>query len=174
MPDDVAVHVEHGHIAAIFKNREDAQGAISDLQELGVAGDHLGIALHGDESIVFERDAESHLAQSARTGAITGAPIGALAGMGLAALAVPGIGLIGVGGMFAFAGASALWGGLIGAYLGTAKGAEGWTIHEDLDYTALESGEVLMVVCSRDRGDEIRDAMERHHGRHHEIEATPT
>ncbi len=93
------------------------------------------------------------------------------AGIGLAALAVPGIAVIGVGGMLALAGASALWGGLLGAYLGVAAGGLAWAEHEDMGFAALDDGEVLVVGCSHGHADAVRDTMQRHGGRHHAIEA---
>ncbi len=86
------------------------------------------------------------------------------------ALAVPGIGAIGLGGTLAVAGVSALWGGLLGAYTGAAVGEVGWTAHEDLSYTALQKGEVLVVVCSHGHGDAVRDVMQRRDGRLHGVE----
>ncbi len=66
----------------------------------------------------------------------------------MAALVSTGIGVIGVGGVLALSGASALWGGMLGGYLGTAVGGVGWDEHQEFGYVALEPGEVLVVVCS--------------------------
>ena len=168
----MAAHAEHDHIAAVFADRDHATQAVDGLRSLGLGSEHLGVAIHGDESIVFEHDEDDELLRDTETGAAAGISIGAIAGLGLAALAVPGVGLIGVGGMFALAGASALWGGLVGAYLGAAVGEDGWTAHEDLSYTALEHGEVLLVVCSHGHADAVRDVMEQHAGRLQSIPPT--
>jgi hypothetical protein len=169
-PEDLAAHAEHDHIAAVFPDRETATHAIDDLRALGLGSEHLGVAVHGDDSVVFEHDEDRDLTHETGIGAFVGAPIGALAGFTLAGLAVSGIGLIGLGGMFALSGASALWGALIGAYVGAAAGEEGWNAHHDLSYTALEPGEVLVVVCSHGHADAIGDVVEQHSGRMHVIE----
>jgi len=170
-PDEIRAHDEHDHLAAVFADRGHAVDAVDELCSLGLGSERLGIAVHGDDVVAFEHDANAELLRDTEVGATAGVPIGAIAGIGLAALAVPGIGVIGVGGMLALAGASALWGGLLGAYLGAAVGGSGWTEHEDIGYTALKQGEVLVVVCSHGHGDVVREIMQRHAGRLHAIEA---
>jgi hypothetical protein len=169
-PADMAAHDQHDHIAAVFADRESAAEAVDELRSFGLGSDHLGIAVHSGDVAVFEHDEDEELMRDTETGALLGVPIGAVAGLALAAFAVPGIGLIGVGGMFAIAGASALWGGLVGAYLGAAAGDEGWAAHADLSYTALQPGEILVVVCSHGRADTVREVLERHAGRVHAVD----
>lgn len=162
--EDIAAHDEHDHIAASFPDREHASAAVADLCELGLGSEHLGAAVHGDASVVFEHDMDSEWPHDVAVGAVVGAPIGAIAGVAMAALAVPGLGVLGLGGTLAFAGASALWGSLLGGYTGATVGDVGWTAHEDLSYAALQPGEVLVVVCSHGHGDAVRDVMRRHDG----------
>jgi hypothetical protein len=169
-PEDIAAHAAHDHVAAIFPDRERAAAAIDDLRRLGLGSEHLGVAVHGQDAILFEHDEDQELVRDTETGALLGAPIGAIAGLAVAALAVPGIGLVGVGGMFALAGASALWGGLIGGFVGAAAGDGAWNAHHDLGYTALEPGEVLVVVCSHGHADAIGQVAERHEGRLHAVQ----
>ena len=170
-PADVRAHSEHDHLAAVFADREHAVEAVDDLRSLGLGSEHLGVAVHGADAVAFEHDADTELLRDTELGAVAGIPIGTIAGIGLAALAVPGIGVIGVGGLLALAGASALWGGLLGAYLGVAVGESGWAEHENIGYTALEKGEVLVVVCSHGLADAVRETMQRHAGRLRTIEA---
>lgn len=170
-PDDIHTHDTHDHIAAVFADRAHATAAVEDLRSLGLGSEHLGVAVAGDETVAFEHDADREMLHDAEVGAAAGVPIGALAGMGLAGLVVPGLGVIGVGGMLAIAGASALWGGLLGAYFGTTVGETAWVEHEDMGYTPLEGDEVLVVVCSHGHGDAVRDVMQRHDGRLRTIEA---
>jgi hypothetical protein len=169
-PHDIAAHATHDHVAAIFPNRALAAAAIDDLRRLGLGSHHLGVAVHGQDSILFEHDEDRELVRDTETGALLGAPIGAIAGLAVAGLAVPGIGLVGVGGMFAFAGASALWGGLIGGYLGATAGDRAWNVHRDFGYTALQPGEVLVVVCSHGHADAIDQVAARHEGRIHRVQ----
>ena len=76
-----------------------------------------------------------------------------------------GVAVRGVGGILALAGASTLWGGTVGAYLGAAVGERGWAAHEDLSYIALDPGEVFVVVCSHGRSDIVHDVVRRCGGR---------
>ena len=172
-PDDVATLSEHDHIGAIFADRDHAVAAVEDLRALGLGSEHLGIAVHGGESLVLEHDEDADLARDTVVGAASGAGLGAVAGIALAALAVPGFGLLGVGGTLAIGGVSTMWGTLIGAYTGAAAGEAGWEAHQGLSYTALRDGEVLVVVCSHGHADAVRDALRRHDGRLHPVEARP-
>jgi hypothetical protein len=169
--EEIAAHREHDHLAAVFVDRAHATEAVDALRELGLGSDHLGVAVRGEDPVVFEHDEDAELVHDTEVGAAAGVSIGALAGLGLAALAVPGIGTIGAGGILALAGASALWGGLLGAYFGATAAESGWIAHADIDYTALDEREVLVVVCSHGHPDAIRDVMERHGGRWHLVEA---
>ena len=163
-------HSHHDHIAAVFPDRDRAGAAVGGLRAIGLGSDHLGVAVQGDDAVVFEHDEAAELAHDTEAGALTGAPLGAIAGIGVALLAVPGIGTIGAGGTLALAGASALWGALMGAYTGAAVGESGWESHEDLSFTALEEGEVLVVVCSHGHGDAVREVMRRQGGSERAVE----
>lgn len=170
-PEDIDAHAEHDHLAAVFADREHAAAAVDELRALGLGSDHLGIAVHGDESVVFEHNEESELWHDTEVGVAAGASIGVIAGIGLAALAVPGIGVLGLGGILAFTGASAIWGGVLGGYFGAAVGESGWEPHQEIGYTALGRDEVLVVVCSHGHGDAARKVFERHDGRPREVPA---
>ncbi len=170
-PDDIQAHNEHDHVAAVFVDRPHAVAAVDELRSLGLGSEHLGIAVRGDDAVAFEHDADAEMVHDVEIGAAAGAPIGAIAGIGLAALAMPGIGVVGVGGMLALAGASALWGGLLGGYLGAAAGQTGWAEHQEIGYAPLKGSEVLVVVCSHGHGDAVRDIMQRHAGNLRTIEA---
>ena len=173
-PADVHAHQEHhghDHLAAVFADRSHAVAAVEELRSLGLGSEHLGIAVHGDDTVAFEHDATAELLHEAEYGAAAGAPIGAIAGIALVALAIPGIGPITVGGMLAVTSASAMFGGLLGAFVGATVGESGWIEHEDIGYTALEEGEVLVVVCGHGRGDTVREIMKRHDGRLRTIDA---
>lgn len=170
-PDEISAHNEHDHVAAVFSDRAHAAAAVDELRSLGLGSDHLGVAVRGDDAVAFEHDADAELIHDAEVGAAAGISIGAVAGLGLAALTIPGVGVIGVGGVLALAGASALWGGLLGTYVGVAAGETGWSEHEEIGYAALKDDEVLVVVCSHGHGDAVRDIMQRHAGNLRTIEA---
>ena len=159
-------HLDHDHIAAVFADRAAAENAVAGLRALGLGSEHLGVAVHDDNPVDFEHDADAEMVHDAKVGIEAGAPLGALAGIGIAALAATGVGgVIGVGGVLALAGASALWGAMLGGYLGTAVGSVGWDEHEDFGYLALEPGEVLLVVCSHGQPDVVRGVLSDSGGR---------
>jgi hypothetical protein len=170
-PADIRAHDEHDHLAGVFADRQHAAEAVDELRSLGLGSEHLGIAVHGEDAVVFEHDAGPELLHDVQLGALAGAPIGAIAGISLAALTVSGVGAVAVGGVLALAGASAVLGGVLGAYLGAVAGESAWIAHENIGYTKLGEGEVLVVVCSHGHADAVRDVMERHAGRLHTIEA---
>lgn len=172
-PDDVAALSEHGHFGAIFADRDHAAAAVEDLRALGLGSEHLGVAVRGGESVVFEHSEDTDLARDTTIGAASGAKLGAVAGITLAALAIPGFGLLGVGGTLAIGGAPTTWGALIGAYTGAAAGEAGCETHHGLSYTALRDGEALVVVCSHGHAGAVRDALQRHAGELHPIDARP-
>jgi hypothetical protein len=173
-PDDLAAHPEHDHLAAVFADRNEATAAVEELRSLGLGSDHLGVAVHGDDAVVFEHDADAELVRDAEVGVAVGAPTGAIAGLALAALTLPGAGVIVAGGMLAIAGASTLWGTLLGGYFGLATGEPGLDTHAAIAEKALEEGEILVVVCSHGHPDAVRDVMERHGGRWRVVEAETT
>ena len=160
--EDISAHAEHDHIGAVFGDRATAELAVEELRSLGLGSEHLGIAVHGTDPIAFEHDEEVDFGHDVEVGMAAGTPIGVIAGIALASIAVPGIG---VGGILAFSGASALWGALMGGYAGAARGAEGWTEHEEFEDLPLEPGEVMVVVCSHGHADAIAEVVRRHDGR---------
>lgn len=153
-------------IGAIFADRARAESAVDDLRRSGLADEHLGVAVHGPERFVFEREAESEVAHGLERGAALGAPLGAVAGMTLLALVVPGIGALGVGGILAAGAATgALTGGFWGAYLGITSEKHVLEDEWDWERAELSPGEVLVVVDQHGRPDDVRSIFERHQGR---------
>lgn len=164
-PEEFDTHLDHDHIAAVFSDRSSAEDAVAALRAHGLGSEHLGVAVHDDNPVDFEHDAESEMAHDTKVGVAAGAPVGAIAGFIIAAIASTGFGVIGVGGVLALSGASALWGGMLGGYLGASTGEVSWEEHEDFGYVALEPGEVLVVVCSHGQPDVVRQLMESNGGR---------
>lgn len=156
---DFDAHLDHDHLAAVFADRAAAERAVVSLRAEGLGSEHLGAVVHDADPVDFEHDADAEMLHDAKVGIEAGAPLGALAGLAVAALAATGVGAIGVGGLLAIAGASAMWGALLGGYIGTTVGAVSWDHHEAFRYLALEPGEVLLVVCSHDRPDVVRAAL---------------
>lgn len=170
-PEVLAAYRERDHVAAVFADRNLAAAAVDELRSIGLGSEHLGVAVRGDDAVVFEHDADAEVVHDAEVGTVAGAPIGAVAGLTITALTVPGAGVIGAGGVLAIAGASALWGALLGGYFGVAAGETALDAHADIAEKALDEGEVLVVVLSHGHPDAIRDVMQRHGGRWRVVEA---
>jgi hypothetical protein len=153
-------------LGAIFEDRTIAEAAVEDLRRSGLADEHLGVAVHGSDSYVFEENVEAETVHGMERGIAIGAPIGAIAGMTVLALIVPGVGTLGVAGILAAGGVTgALAGGFWGAYLGIK--AQEHTIEEEWDWeqTPLQPGQVMVVVDQHGVPDEVKRILELHGGR---------
>jgi hypothetical protein len=163
--EEIRAHREHDHVAAVFPRRSSAEAAVDELRQLGLGSDRLGVAVHGDQLVSFERDAERDLERDTGIGIGAGVVGGFLAGFALMGLAVPGIGLVGVGGLLALGAASGFGGAFLGGYLGVAAGDRAFTVHEQLAAVALAPGEVVVAVCSHGHPAEVERVFQRHGGR---------
>lgn len=153
------------HLGAIFSDRVAAERAVEALQRLGLADEHLGVAVHEPDTHVFEEDAEADVAHGIETGIAIGAPIGAIAGMTLFAILVPGLGTMGIGGVLAGGAVTgALAGGFWGAYLGLT--AEEHELDEEWDWERirLQPGQVLIVATGHGHPREVADVLQRYGG----------
>jgi hypothetical protein len=107
-------------IIGVFNNRQNADMAISSLNDAGYSPQDISIVAK-DEVLVTtsEGNKGTQMASGAATGAATGGVVGALAGLlvGLTAITIPGVGPLLVGGPIA----TAL--GLTGTAAATASGA---------------------------------------------------
>lgn len=165
-PTDLAEpHDAHDHVLAVFGDRAGAEAAVADLREIGLGSEHLGIAVHGGDRVVFERDEERDVERDAAVGVGTGAVVGFTAGMLLFALAVPGIGTLGAGGVVAMGAGSVLGGSMLGGVAGIAVAGEEYDSHALLRDVPLGADEVLVVACGHHHADRVRAAMVRHGGR---------
>lgn len=154
------------HIGAVFAERSDAEAAVEELRELGLGNEHLGLAVHGPDTVVFEEDLEREVGRGIEHGVAVGAPVGAIAGitlLGVASALFPGLSL---GGLLA-AGAvtGGLAGGFWGAYLGLTTEVPEVEREFDWERVPLEQGEVLVVVCEHGDPDDVRETFARYGGR---------
>lgn len=153
------------NVGALFSDHDAAEAAIDELRAMGLADEHLGVAIRGPDDHVFEEDADREMTRGVGVGMALGAPIGAVAGMTVLALVVPG-GIVGLGGVLAAGGIS---GGLAGAYLGAVAGlgAEEHVLDEKWDWerVPIQSGEVLVVAAGHGRSAAVSDVLQRHGGR---------
>jgi len=163
-PDEIRAHAEHDHIAAIFPTRTRAEAAVAELRRLGLGSEHLGIAIHGPTPVVFEHDEDADVGHDVEVGTAAGASVGVIAGMAIGAIAISGLGALGVAGLFALGAAGGFGGAMLGGYLGVAAADRSLTEHEELAYTPLKPGEVLVAVCSHGHPGTIEAVMERNGG----------
>jgi hypothetical protein len=153
---------ERDTIVGLFRNQADAERAIQDLKDAGMAESRIGVAMQ-------DRDRQRDLAESidgttgpagegASAGALSGGILGGVVGLlaGVGALAIPGVGPIIAGGALASAlagaGLGAAAGGLMGALV--AMGVP----EDDARYfeTGLQEGRVLVTVDAGSHGPEAR------------------
>jgi hypothetical protein len=157
-------HAVHDHVAAVFPDRDHAEAAVADLRAHGLGSEHLGVAVHGTDSTVFEHDDQAEVLHGMEVGAAVGVPAGFLAGLALFALAVPGLA---VGGILGLSAVTAGWGAFLGAYAGIGAGGRAGSSHAELEQTSLEPGEILVVACRHEPTDDVESIMRRHGGRLH-------
>jgi hypothetical protein len=161
------ISVLDGVVPGVFDTREAAEAAMVELRELGFSDDEMGVLVADPVHHKLIDDSVNEATKGVKQGLLFGVPIGAIAGMALAALVAPGIGVIGVGGVLLAGGhVGALWGGIMGAYLGlTAE------VHhlEDLDrkyQIPLNPNEILLaIVVDPERADVVCEIMRRHGAR---------
>lgn len=152
-----------GVVPGVFGSREQAEKALEDLREIGLAEDEMGVIVPDPAHHHLMDDPETETVKGLAKGFVIGGGIGALAGMALAALVVPGVGVVGVGGALLFGSHfGGLWGAISGAYLGLTT-----EIHhlEDIErkyHIDLKPGEILVVVVTdRERAYEVCQIMQR-------------
>jgi hypothetical protein len=162
--DELRAHARHDHIAAVFADRETAEGAVADLRQLGLGSDRLGLAIREGADRAFERDAETDVLHDTEAGMAAGAVLGYLAGLSIAAVAlVPG-GVIGLGGILALGVPGGLGGAMIGGFLGEAVAERSFGEREELLDVPLEPGQVLVAACSHGHADAVMEVLQRHGG----------
>lgn len=163
--EETTEHSIHDHIAAVFPDRESAEAAIDDLRELGLGSEHLGLAIHQSDTVMFERDEERDMFRDVEAGVGAGSALGFIGGMLLFAIAVPGAGTLGVAGIAALGAAGAFGGAMLGGFAGVAVGSEEFDEHQRLREIRLQPGEVMVVACAHEHGAQVEGAMQRHGGR---------
>lgn len=152
------------HVAAIFGSHAEAEAAVNDLRAMGIADEHLGIAIHQEGiHVVLEEDEDADVEHAAARGIAVGGALGVVAGITVMAIASTGVGAIGVGGLLVGGLASLLGGAAIGGEVTLA--AEQRLLGEVDHWTSmpLAPGEMLVVAKAHDRRDDIESQM-RHHG----------
>lgn len=162
-------------VAALFRNRDDAENAINALKANGFRGDQIGIAMRDRtaQGKLIE-DTGSKAAEGAATGAVGGGLLGGVVGflVGVGALAIPGIGPVVSAGILTTAlgtaGATAVAGAGIGAVAGGLAGAlVGLGIpEEEARYfdTGFRQGSTLVTVNAGTRLMEAVQVLQQYGG----------
>jgi hypothetical protein len=156
---------QHQNVPAVFDDHAHAEAAVEALRRLGIADDHLGIAIHEPGAHVYEQDAERETLDAVRRGLLVGVPLGALAGIGLIAVALPGVAAIGIGGALAGVPSGTMAGGFLGGLAGLLAKVRLVDDEERWAEIPLAAGDVLLVVRTHDREQEVCEILERHGGR---------
>jgi len=158
-------HARHRNIPAVFEEHRHAEAAVAELRALGIADDHLGVAIHEPGEHVYEQDAERETLEAVRRGLMVGGPVGALAGIALIAVALPGVATIGIGGALAGVPSGTLAGGFLGGLAGLLAKVRLVDDEERWAEIPLSAGNVLLAVRTHGREDQVIDLLRRHGGR---------
>src|SRR5271154_1535095 len=105
-------------VAAVFADRNHAEGAVDELWHNGYSKDDIGLAAPGQElkqATTSTEGQEEAAADGAAKGAIAGGAVGALAG--IAVSLIPGIGPIAAFGLLLGLGTSAAAGAFAGPFV---------------------------------------------------------
>lgn len=138
-------------IVGLFGNHEDANNAVTELEDLGYGPDDLNIVAR-DKAVKREIETTDSNADGATTGATVGGLLGLLAGVGL--ITIPGIGPILAAGPLVAALGSAAVGAGVGAAAGGIVGAlidAGIPENEAQIYAeGVKKGHILLAVNTAD------------------------
>jgi hypothetical protein len=144
-------------VVGLFRNRGDAEQAISDLKDAGFTREQVGIAIkdRADQRDLPGSTETSPAGKGAAAGAVSGGLVGGIIGL-LGSLLIPGLGPIVVGGVLESvlvgAGAGLATGGLIGGLMGLGVSEED-AKHFD---TGFRGGGTLVTVDAGARVDEAQ------------------
>jgi len=174
-PDMDTYYTGRKTVAALFRNREEAENAINALKANGFRGEQIGVAMRDRNAQgALVEDTGTKAAEGAVTGAVGGGLLGGLAGflIGIGALAIPGIGpvisagvltaALGTAGATAVAGAGvgAVAGGLVGALVGLGIPEEEAKYMEK----GLREGSVLVTVNTESRPAQVAQILTQYGG----------
>jgi hypothetical protein len=162
-------------IVALFDDYREAEGAIRELESMGVPSTDMNLIANNAGNRYGEypqygidrsaRTDHTDTASGAGTGAGIGAVLGGAAGLlaGIGALAIPGVGPVVAAGALvatlAGAGVGAAVGGLVGALVEAGIPRE----HADIYAEAVRRGGTLVTVRTDDAlSDRVTDILNRH------------
>jgi len=151
----------------VFKTRDAAEKAVSDLRRAGYTDDHIGLVAKNPETgktVRTDGAGDTNMAEGAAIGAVAGAATGAAVGAGILMGIIPVIGpVLAIGTL-----GTILVNAVGGAAIATVAGAlVGWGIpEEDAEYYEgeVKAGRFLVTVDRGTRADDTREIFTRNGG----------
>src|SRR5438270_9889635 len=145
----------------VFRDREKAQQAVSELRRVGFRDDQIGVVTQKqDEHVTATKEKGTKAAEGAALGAAAGAAGGALWALGIAAGVFPPLGVVAGGTLMAVlasAGAGAAAVSLVGALIGLGIPEEEARYYEG----EVKAGRTLVTVKADGRYDEAIATLRR-------------
>ncbi|WP_143960818.1 hypothetical protein [Litoribacter populi] len=147
-------------LVGMFKNRDDAELAFDDLNQLGYTNEEINLLMseetrtryyNNKEKEKYDTELGNKAAEGAGTGSLVGGALGAIAGAVAAigtTLLIPGLGVVIAGPIvagLAGAGAGSLAGGLIGALVGLGIPEDKAHLYEK----GIKEGNIVIGVYPR-------------------------
>ncbi|MEX2393587.1 MAG: hypothetical protein WD826_03800 [Actinomycetota bacterium] len=152
-------------IGAVFPNRHEAEAAVDELYDAGVADDHLWRSVRSCRRMVLDDDMDRMVFRSIAHWIAICLPLGALAGVALAYLgqtsageAVTPIAMV----------AGAFGGFMAGIFFGAVAGVTRMDRvlygHDRWTDVPLVADEMLVVTHTHGRDDLVKEVFTEHHG----------
>jgi len=161
----------------VFRTREEAQKAVSELRRLGFKEADIGVASRDGKGVAGAtkvKDAGTKAATGAAAGVATGAGVGALWGLGILSGLIPGIGPAIAGGtlgmLLSSAAAGAAAAGLAGALIGLGLSETEAKYYEK----EFKAGRTIVTVKAGRRYDEAAAVLRRFGAYDHETRTAAT
>jgi uncharacterized protein (TIGR02271 family) len=161
----------------VFRTRDEAQRAVTELRRLGFKEADIGVASRDGKTVAGAtkvKDAGSKAATGAAAGVATGAGVGALWGLGILSGLIPGIGPAIAGGtlgiLLSSAAAGAAAAGLAGALIGLGLSETEAKYYEK----EFRAGRTIVTVKAGRRYDEAVAVLRRFGAYDHETRTATT
>ena len=153
-------------IAAVFPNRSDAEAAVDELYDAGVADDHLWRTVRSSRHMVMDDDMDRVVFRSIGHWIALCLPLGAIAGVVLAYFGATAAGeaitpitlLAGAFGGF-------MGGVFFGSVIGIIRRDDVLYGHDRWTDVPLDADEMLVVTHTHGRDDLVKEVFTEHHGR---------
>jgi hypothetical protein len=136
-------------VPALFSGRAQAEVAITQLRQFGVADHDIGVAVPEPGRYRQSDQSDREVVEAAGAGIATGAPVGSFGGMALVGLSIGEVVTIGLGGVLAAGTGGLLAGAVIGGLFGIIARVRRIPEEDRWCEVELGSDDVLVVVRVR-------------------------